>query len=73
MCAENSGAFSVIAPPLIPTERDGHLHFTIDFEAFESAITPETKVFLLCSPHNPVGARVDARRTHPVSRHLSTP
>jgi len=55
VCAENSGAFSVIAPPLIPTERDGHLHFTIDFEAFESAITPETKVFLLCSPHNPVG------------------
>ena len=55
VCAENGGAFSVIAPALVPTERDGNLHYEIDFEAFESAITPETKVFLFCSPHNPVG------------------
>ncbi len=29
--------------------------FEIDFDAFEAAITAETRVFLLCSPHNPVG------------------
>jgi cysteine-S-conjugate beta-lyase len=29
--------------------------FAIDFEAFEAAITPQTSLFLLCSPHNPTG------------------
>lgn len=30
-------------------------HYEIDYDAFESAITPQTKVFLLCNPHNPIG------------------
>lgn len=30
-------------------------HYFVDYEAFESAITPETRMFLLCNPHNPVG------------------
>lgn len=34
-------------------EIDGH--YTMDFEAFEAAIDEKTKIFLLCSPHNPVG------------------
>jgi len=29
--------------------------YTIDFEAFERAITPRSRMFLLCNPHNPVG------------------
>lgn len=29
--------------------------YEVDFELFERAITPETRVFLLCNPHNPVG------------------
>lgn len=29
--------------------------YTVDFDAFEAAITGETRVFLLCNPHNPVG------------------
>jgi cystathionine beta-lyase len=29
--------------------------YTIDFEALERAITPRTRMFLLCNPHNPVG------------------
>jgi len=29
--------------------------YLIDFDAFERAITPRTKMFLLCNPHNPVG------------------
>ncbi len=37
--------------PLVPT-RDT---YEIDFDAFEKAITPRTKVFVLCNPHNPVG------------------
>lgn len=29
--------------------------YEIDWDAFEAAITKETKMFLLCNPHNPVG------------------
>ncbi|MFZ6029940.1 MAG: MalY/PatB family protein [Chloroflexota bacterium] len=29
--------------------------YTIDWEAFEAAITPETRLLILCNPHNPVG------------------
>jgi cystathionine beta-lyase len=29
--------------------------WTLDFEAIEAAITHNTKLFLLCNPHNPVG------------------
>ena len=29
--------------------------YTIDMDAFERAITPLTRMFLLCNPHNPVG------------------
>ena len=37
----------------------------IDFDAFESAITTRTRVFILCNPHNPVGrvfGRADLER-----------
>lgn len=35
---------------------NGHtFHYEIDFEAFEAAITPQTRLFILCNPHNPVG------------------
>lgn len=34
-------------------EKDGY--YTIDFEALENSIDEKTKLFLLCSPHNPVG------------------
>jgi cystathionine beta-lyase len=30
-------------------------HWTFDFDLLESAITPDTRLFLLCNPHNPVG------------------
>ncbi len=29
--------------------------YTFDFPAMEQALTPTTRIFLLCSPHNPVG------------------
>lgn len=30
-------------------------HWTFDFDRLESLITPRTRLFLLCNPHNPVG------------------
>ncbi|MBI1799997.1 MAG: aminotransferase class I/II-fold pyridoxal phosphate-dependent enzyme, partial [Chloroflexi bacterium] len=29
--------------------------YEIDYDAFEAAITPSTRLFLLCHPHNPTG------------------
>jgi cysteine-S-conjugate beta-lyase len=29
--------------------------YEIDWDGFEEAITPETNLFILCSPHNPIG------------------
>lgn len=40
---------------LVPTEANGILRYEIDFEALEKAITPRTKVALLCNPLNPLG------------------
>lgn len=34
-------------------EKDGV--WDIDFAALEEAVTPKTKLFILCNPHNPVG------------------
>jgi cystathionine beta-lyase len=29
--------------------------YTVDFERFEATMSPRTRIFLLCNPHNPVG------------------
>lgn len=31
------------------------VHYEIDFDAFEAAIQPNTRLFILCNPHNPIG------------------
>jgi cystathionine beta-lyase len=38
---------------MLRRESDGQ--YEVDWEGFEAAITPQTRVFILCSPHNPVG------------------
>jgi cystathionine beta-lyase len=40
---------------LVCVRSNGRIHYEIDFDAFERAITPETRLFLMCSPHNPIG------------------
>ncbi|MCB1104927.1 MAG: putative C-S lyase [Opitutaceae bacterium] len=49
---KNSARKSVQVPLLLQNGR-----WEIDWSALETAVTPRTKLFLLCSPHNPV-ARV---------------
>lgn len=54
---KNSGRESVPVPlALNRTER----RWEIDFDALERAVTPRTRLFFLCNPHNPV-ARVFRR------------
>jgi cysteine-S-conjugate beta-lyase len=38
-------------PPLVPKGET----YEIDFDAFEEAVSAETRMFVLCNPHNPVG------------------
>ncbi|GAB4114153.1 MAG: PatB family C-S lyase [Roseiflexaceae bacterium] len=40
---------------LAVVERNGLIEYEIDFDAFEAAITENTRLFLLCNPHNPTG------------------
>ena len=39
----------------IPLGRDADGSYFIDFERFEQSITEQTRLFILCNPHNPVG------------------
>jgi cystathionine beta-lyase len=48
---KNSGR-ETLAVPLALSGGEGR--WEIDFDALERAVTPRTKVFLLCHPHNPV-------------------
>jgi cystathionine beta-lyase len=42
---------ALLDPPLVPKGDT----YEVDFETFERAITPQTRIFILCNPHNPVG------------------
>ncbi len=56
-----------VYPPFIGVHHDAHVdlitvdhilsngQWSIDWEAMENAVTPETKIFLLCNPQNPLG------------------
>jgi len=50
----NAGLQRVDAELTLTTTPAG-LQYKIDFQAFENSITPQTRLFILCSPHNPVG------------------
>ncbi|MBW4437530.1 MAG: PatB family C-S lyase [Pleurocapsa minor GSE-CHR-MK-17-07R] len=41
--------------PLVSSVTDGVLRYEMDFDAIEAAITPDTRMWLFCNPHNPVG------------------
>jgi len=49
--AKNANMIVVEAPLML----DNDYHYSIDFDQFEAAITPMTRLFILCNPHNPVG------------------
>lgn len=39
----------------VPLKRDENCHYSMDFDALETAVTPSAKSLILCNPHNPVG------------------
>jgi cystathionine beta-lyase len=50
-CPENHGLSRDEAA--LVQDADGR--YQVDWEAFEAAIKPSTRIFLLCNPHNPTG------------------
>jgi cystathionine beta-lyase len=61
------------APPLsrkqlvtVPLRREKGL-YTLDVEAFERALSPRSRVLLLCNPHNPVGRRYERQELQRVA------
>jgi cystathionine beta-lyase len=50
-----AGATRGVHAGLVPVREGSRLHYEIDFDAMRLALTPETRVFMLCNPHNPVG------------------
>lgn len=44
-----------IIAPLAMTHNGQVIRYELDLDAMEAAITPSTRVFMLCNPHNPVG------------------
>lgn len=62
-----------VYPPFINIHKDAYAklitvdhiqvdgEWTFDWEAMEAAVTPETKIFILCNPQNPLG-RVFSRK-----------
>lgn len=57
LCAPDYANRELIKVPLCLNPDD---NWTLDFDAMEAAVKPNTKLFILCSPHNPV-ARVYTR------------
>ncbi len=51
---ENTNRSSITAPLTI-TRTGSTIRAEIDWDVLESAVTPETRMFILCNPHNPVG------------------
>jgi cysteine-S-conjugate beta-lyase len=58
MTAPRNSARESVAVPLALNSSAGR--WEIDFDAMERAVTPRTKLFFLCNPHNPI-ARVFRR------------
>lgn len=53
--APEAGSRIAQAAPLVPAYEGNSIRYEIDFDAFEAAITEQSRVLLLCNPHNPSG------------------
>src|SRR5690606_33816570 len=52
--AENAQRQAVTVP-VVAVRQGAGVRYEIDFDAFEAAITPRTRLFILGNPHNPIG------------------
>ncbi|MDQ7036120.1 MAG: PatB family C-S lyase [Anaerolineae bacterium] len=52
---ENRGRFPQMVAMTRVDDDASTFHYEMDFDAFEAAIIPQTSLYFLCNPHNPVG------------------
>ncbi len=52
LSAPGNAGLELLTTPILP-EKDGQ--YAIDWDAFEAAASKNPQLFILCSPHNPVG------------------
>ncbi len=45
----------LVNAPLVSSVENGVIYYEMDFDAIEAAITPETRMWIFCNPHNPSG------------------
>ena len=50
-----NGNYAVYAEMKRVETGDNTFSYEIDYDVFEESITPQTKLFYLCNPHNPAG------------------
>jgi cystathionine beta-lyase len=55
LSAPDNHGLSLDIAPLTYVEQGRTLRYEIDYDVFEAAITPQTCLFILCNPHNPIG------------------
>jgi cystathionine beta-lyase len=53
--APGNHGMTVDESQLVRVDKGSTFHYELDLDAFAKAITPRTKMFLLCHPHNPIG------------------
>ncbi len=55
LSAPGNGGRVLQSAPMIEWREGSVIRCQFDFDALEAAITPQSKIFLLCNPHNPTG------------------
>jgi cysteine-S-conjugate beta-lyase len=53
--APKNGGREAVFAELALVKQGQIIRYEIDFDRLEAAVTPDTKLFMLCNPHNPVG------------------
>lgn len=73
-----------VYPPFIGVHHDAHVslitvdhvlndgRWTFDWEAMENSVTPQTRVFLLCNPQNPLGRVFSAEEVEKLAAFCET-
>ncbi len=52
---QNQGKTLVGVELKATVDAENIMRYELDFDALEAAITPQTKLFMFCNPHNPIG------------------
>jgi cystathionine beta-lyase len=55
LAAPANNSQELVTAPLRLAREGSVIRYEVDLEAFEQAISPRTRLFLLCHPHNPAG------------------